>query len=193
MNIEVLRIGQRVVRDERVTTHVTLVARAFGATKIIMEEFLPDLRQTVESVNSRWGGEFSVEFIKNWKDVLKTKKRQGYTVVHLTMYGQNGNEVANKLSGESNVLVIVGAEKVPIEVYKLADYNVSITNQPHSEISALAVFLDKICNDDANDNQEFQKTARFEIVPSNSGKKVRQKQLNKYRTLEQSKHDFESR
>ena len=38
MNIEVLRIGQRVVRDDRVTTHVALVARALGASKIYMNE-----------------------------------------------------------------------------------------------------------------------------------------------------------
>ncbi|MBT3956212.1 MAG: tRNA (cytidine(56)-2'-O)-methyltransferase, partial [Nitrosopumilus sp.] len=29
MIIEVVRIGQRVVRDDRVTTHVALVSRAF--------------------------------------------------------------------------------------------------------------------------------------------------------------------
>ena len=34
MKIEILRIGQRVIRDDRVTTHVALVARAFGASKI---------------------------------------------------------------------------------------------------------------------------------------------------------------
>ena len=31
MVIEVLRIGERVVRDDRATTHAALVARAFGA------------------------------------------------------------------------------------------------------------------------------------------------------------------
>ena len=35
MEIEVLMIGQRVVRDDRVTTHVALVARSFGAHKSI--------------------------------------------------------------------------------------------------------------------------------------------------------------
>ena len=34
MEIEVLRIGQRVVRDDRVTTHVALVARSFGAQTV---------------------------------------------------------------------------------------------------------------------------------------------------------------
>ena len=38
MEIEVVRIGQRVVRDDRVTTHVALVARSFGANKIYMNE-----------------------------------------------------------------------------------------------------------------------------------------------------------
>lgn len=189
MNIEVLRIGQRVVRDERVTTHVALVARAFGASKIMMEDMFPELKKTVDNINSRWGGNFKLEFIKDWKDVLKTRKRQGYTVVHLTMYGQNANEIIDTIKNDlSHTLVVIGAGKVPIEVYKLADYNVSITNQPHSEIGALAVFLDKIYDGDTD--YKFQNTGKFEIVPSNSGKKVREKQLNKYRTLEQMEHDF---
>jgi len=39
-------------------------------------------------------------------------------------------------------LVIVGSEKMPGEVFKLADWNVSVKNQPMSEVAALAVFLD---------------------------------------------------
>ena len=38
--IEVVRIGQRLVRDDRVTTHVALVSRAFGANKIFMTEVI---------------------------------------------------------------------------------------------------------------------------------------------------------
>jgi len=38
-------------------------------------------------------------------------------------------------------LIIVGSERVEPEFYELADYNVGITNQPISEVSALAVFL----------------------------------------------------
>ena len=48
MNIEVLRIGQRVVRDDRVTTHVALVARALGASKIYMNEVDPDIENTIK-------------------------------------------------------------------------------------------------------------------------------------------------
>ena len=57
MNIEVLRIGQRIVRDDRVTTHVALVARAFGASKIYMNEVGPEIQDTVEKMNDTWGGD----------------------------------------------------------------------------------------------------------------------------------------
>ena len=55
MNIEILRIGQRVLRDDRVTTHVALVARAFGASKIYMNEINPDIRDTINQINTTWG------------------------------------------------------------------------------------------------------------------------------------------
>ena len=48
MKVEVLRIGQRVVRDDRVTTHVALVARAFGASKIYMNEVDPEIENTIK-------------------------------------------------------------------------------------------------------------------------------------------------
>ena len=56
MVIEVVRIGQRVVRDDRVTTHVALVSRAFGAEKIFMTEVNPEIKDTLEKINNTWGG-----------------------------------------------------------------------------------------------------------------------------------------
>ena len=34
--ITILRLGHRVVRDQRITTHVALTSRAFGADKIVI-------------------------------------------------------------------------------------------------------------------------------------------------------------
>ena len=73
MKIEVLRIGQRVIRDDRVTTHVALVARAFGASKIYMNEVDPEIENTIKKMNKTWGGEFEVEFFEDWKKVLNSK------------------------------------------------------------------------------------------------------------------------
>ena len=169
MKIEVLRIGQRLVRDDRVTTHVALVSRAFGASKILMQEVNPEIKKTISDVNRTWGGTFEVEIKDNWKKVLKSKKNS-FKIVHLTMYGENIDSVTDKLRQEEQILVVVGAEKVPREVYDIADYNVAVGNQPHSEVSALAVLLDRVLQ-----GKQFLKkheSAQKEIIPTKRGKKV---------------------
>ena len=60
MVIEVVRIGQRVVRDDRVTTHVALVSRSFGAEKIFMTEVNPEIKDTLEKINNTWEIEISL-------------------------------------------------------------------------------------------------------------------------------------
>ena len=169
MAIEVIRIGQRLVRDDRVTTHVALVARAFGAERIFMTEVNPDIKDTLSKINATWGGDFEIVFIDSWRKVVKEKKRS-FKVVHLTMYGETINDVQSRLQTEENILVVVGAEKVPRDIYELADWNVSIGNQPHSEIGALAVLLDRIQGGDQL-ARNFE-NARRQIVPAKKGKNV---------------------
>src|SRR5579863_5344399 len=108
MKIEVLRIGQRLVRDDRVTTHVALVSRAFGASKILMYDANPEIKGTVSKVNKMWGGDFQVEIIEDWKKALKSKKSDSYKIVHLTMYGENINTIETELKREDKILVVVG-------------------------------------------------------------------------------------
>lgn len=170
MTIEVLRIGQRIVRDDRVTTHVALVSRAFGAKKIYMNEINPEIKDTLTRVNKSWGSGFELEYIENWRTLLKSKKKEGAKIVHLTMYGQNINDVQKKISKEKQILIVVGAEKVPRDVYENADYNVAVGNQPHSEISALAIVLDRIQGGKQFD-AKFD-NARLQIIPSEKGKQV---------------------
>jgi len=170
MIIEVLRIGQRVIRDDRVTTHVALVSRAFGANSIFMTEVNPEIKDTVKKIKNTWGGNFSINFIDNWKPTIKTKKESGFKIVHLTMYGEKVNDVQFDLRKEENLLIVVGAEKVPREIYEFADYNVAIGNQPHSEISALAILLDRI-QLGGQFNKEFSGGKR-KIIPTKKGKTV---------------------
>lgn len=174
MPIEVVRIGQRLVRDDRVTTHVALVSRAFGAEKIFMTEVNPEIKDTLEKINRTWGGDFIVEFIDKWKSIVKKKKKKNFKIVHLTMYGESVNDVQDKLQKEKNLLVVVGAEKVPREIYQLADFNVGVGRQPHSEISALAILLDRI-----QQGKQFDKAfadAKREIIPTKKGKNVQMKE-----------------
>lgn len=172
--IVVLRLGHRPERDKRITTHVALTARAFGADKIIIAaEEDEHVKESVEDVVKRWGGPFEIEFDPSWKKILKEWREKG-VIVHLTMYGIHVDDAMPKLKAElkaeKDVLVVVGAEKVPREVYELAHYNVAIGNQPHSEVAALAVFLDRLL-DGKGLRKEFE-GAKLRIVPQERGKKV---------------------
>jgi tRNA (cytidine56-2'-O)-methyltransferase len=172
--IEIVRIGQRLVRDDRVTTHVALVSRAFGAKRIFMTEVNPEIKCTLEKINKTWGGDFVVEFIDKWKTIVKKKKEENFKIIHLSMYGESINDVQEKLRKEENLLFVVGAEKVPREIYELADYNVGVGSQPHSEISALAIVLDRI-----QKGVQFEKefpNAKRKIIPTKKGKNVQVKE-----------------
>jgi len=172
--IEIVRIGQRLVRDDRVTTHVALVSRAFGAERIYMTEVNPEIKDTLEKINKTWGGNFMVEFIDKWKTIVKKKKDDGFKIVHLSMYGEIINDAQESLRKEKNLLIVVGAEKVPREIYELADYNIGVGSQPHSEISALAILLDRI-----QKGKQFEKEfsdAKRKIIPTKNGKNVQVKE-----------------
>jgi tRNA (cytidine56-2'-O)-methyltransferase len=172
--IEVVRIGQRLVRDDRVTTHVALVSRGFGAERIFMTEVNPEIKDTIEKINNTWGGNFEIEFIEKWKTIVKKKKDEGFKIVHLSMYGEDIDDVQENLRNEENIIIVVGAEKVPREIYELADYNVAVGSQPHSEISALAISLDRI-----QKGQQFKKefsNAKRKIIPTKKGKNVEVKE-----------------
>lgn len=171
MIIHVLRMGHRLVRDDRATTHVCLVARAFGAEKIYIFNGEPKVKEVINKVNLQWGGDFSVDIIDNWKKILKEWKIKGGIIVHLTMYGLNLKEVMNDIhKSEKDILIIIGSEKVPRELYEESDFNIAIGNQPHSEVAALAVFLDKFFED-----KEFKREfnhAKYKVVPNPNGKTV---------------------
>jgi tRNA (cytidine56-2'-O)-methyltransferase len=85
------------------------------------------------------------------------------------MYGSNLPDVIGEIRGCENILVAVGAEKVPAEMYDLADWNVAVGNQPHSEVAALAVFLDRLFMGRELE-EEFE--GGLKIVPSPHGKQV---------------------
>jgi tRNA (cytidine56-2'-O)-methyltransferase len=169
--IVVLRYGHRLVRDYRVTSHACLVARALGAEKIIINgERDQSVEKSVKSVVTRWGGKFSVEFAESWRKVLKEYKKKGYFVAHLTMYGKALEKEAKELRKQKKILLIIGSQKVEPAVYELSDLNLSVTQQPHSEIAALAVALDWIF-----DGKELSKkfgNAKIKVLPRGKGKKI---------------------
>lgn len=164
--ITILRIGHRISRDKRITTHVALVARAFGADKILVDTEDKKIEETIRSTCNRFGGNFE---IKTGVDKKKVIRDWDGTIVHLTMYGEELKKAIKKFDKDKDLLVIVGAEKVPPQIYEMADFNVSIGNQPHSEVAALAIFLDRY-NEGLWQKKRFN--GKIKILPSNKGKKV---------------------
>lgn len=166
-------MGHRYERDKRVTTHVGLVARAFGADGLIISDISDTaIQETIQDIVDRFGGDFSIEMGENKIKILKDWKKLGGEIIHLTMYGIPLPDMIHELrQSQKNKLIVLGGPKVPPEVYELATYNVSITNQPHSEIAALAVFLDHLFQG-AEFNKKFN-NAKFEIIPSKNRKNLR--------------------
>jgi tRNA (cytidine56-2'-O)-methyltransferase len=173
--IAVLRWGHR-ERDKRLSTHVALTARALGASAFYLADIKDNkVKTTVEKVVENWEGPFYFEMGKPWKQIIKEWKAKGGVVVHLTAYGENiqTSDVLSRIKAtKKDVLVIVGSKKVPADFFKesVSDFNVAIGNQPHSECSSLAVFLDRFFGGKEL-STEF-KDAKVKIIPQKRGKKV---------------------
>ncbi|MFC6614221.1 tRNA (cytidine(56)-2'-O)-methyltransferase [Halopenitus salinus] len=142
--VAVLRFGHRPGRDDRMTTHVGLTARALGADRVVLPDNAGQSAETVRDITDRFGGPFEVElredqasFVREWDGAI----------AHLTMYGEPVQTVETDVRdahADAPLLVVVGGEKVPWELYEHATFNVAVTNQPHSEVAGLAVFLDRL-------------------------------------------------
>lgn len=168
--LAVCRLGHRPGRDERMTTHVGLTARALGADRVILPDNAGQSKETVEDITDRFGGPFSVELSDSQKALIR--EWEG-SVVHLTMYGERVQDVENGIRAahrEEPLLVVVGGEKVPFGVYEHADWNVGVTNQPHSEVAGLAVFLDRLF--EGRELEREWEDADQRVIPHETGKKV---------------------
>jgi tRNA (cytidine56-2'-O)-methyltransferase len=178
MDIEVLRLSHRLPRDERISTHVALVARAFGASRISYTgQHDAGFELSVSRICAQWGGKtpagagFAISYEKSAVSLIRARKRDGYAVVHLTMYGLPIQDVVPKMKGCDKLLIIVGSEQVPGEIYALSDHNVSVTSQPHSEVAALAITLDRLMGGRELAGLDFG--GKISIIPSERGKKMK--------------------
>lgn len=131
------------------------------------------VESTIRDVTERFGGPFSVRSGVSWRKAVRDWKSIGGKIVHLTAYGVPLPRVLPDIQGMTyDMMVVVGSEKMPGEMFRLADWNVSVTNQPMSEVAALAIFLDWYRNHSFLDH-EFSE-AQVRIIPSEHEKKIEQ-------------------
>jgi len=168
--VVVLRYGHRPGRDDRMTTHVGLTARALGADRVIFPDNAGQSAETVRDITDRFGGPFAVELRDDQKAIVRNFEG---VVVHLTMYGERVQDV------EGDVRESIQGRRPPdrrrrregaVALYERADFNVGVTNQPHSEVAGLAVFLDRLFEGTELD-REWEDADR-RVMPEATGKTV---------------------
>jgi tRNA (cytidine56-2'-O)-methyltransferase len=164
--VSVLRIGHRPGRDPRLTTHLALTARAFGADRLFLHPPDPELADRIHGIGVRWGGSFRVIGSDNWKSTVR--EFEGLKV-HLTMYGRPMASALPRLRRASHVLLIVGGPKVPADLFLRSDLNVAVGHQPHSEVAAVAAIMAAILG---VPGPAPWPGAQHIIVPRARGKKV---------------------
>jgi len=86
------------------------------------------------------------------------------------MYGKPWREVTEQIPKDKPAVIVVGGTKVPAEVFSIANHNVSIGNQPHSEVAALGVFMESWLGP-IDESSKFI-GGEIEVVPSERGKRV---------------------
>lgn len=166
--LNVYRYGHRPLRDKRITTHIALTSRAFGVEGMAVDTYDPELESTISRVNKEFGGNFIIKTGVTLNEYMSLLGES--LLVHLTMYGIPVMDKIEEIkSKNSKILVFVGAEKVPPEIYQKADFNISVTSQPISELSALTVFLDRYY-EGKELNIKFE--GKRKIIPSERGKNV---------------------
>lgn len=174
MGVTVLRLEHRLKRDDRLSTHIGLSARALGANEVIFSGDKDDkLVESVKQVSAAWGGKFKVSYEEKWKPIIANAKKKGIPVIHLTAYGEQIQKKMTKIRKNKDVLVVVGSAKVPGQLYLISDYNIAVGNQPHSEVAALAVFLHEYFK--GKELDKVFKKAKIKINPSARGKDVVEK------------------
>jgi tRNA (cytidine56-2'-O)-methyltransferase len=166
-----------VQRDVRLTTHVALTARALCASGFILADVEDaHIQETVTKITKAWGGNFRFEMGTPWKRAIRDWKAKNGVIVHLTAYGENiqSSDVVKRIKATGRpVMLLVGSQKVPGEFYseEVSDFNVAVGNQPHSECSALAIFLDRFF--EGKELEASFESAHIEIVPKERGKEVK--------------------
>ncbi len=167
--ITIIRLGHRAGRDPRMSTHLGLTARVFGASEYILcgdnDQAILD---SLNDVKGRFGGNMIARHESSPLGFIRNFIAKGGIAVHLTMYGVSYHDAIIELPKDQPIAIVVGGAKVSREYFEMCQYNVAVGNQPHSEVAALAAFLERF-KGGVSPPQEFT-DGKLKINPSERGK-----------------------
>ena len=150
-------------------TDICLIARAFGASEIVFTMNDSKLKSKAQrfcnDICKKWGGSFSVSFTNNWKAYIKNKRN--YKTIYLTRYGTPMRQAEYVLRTYKNMLIIASFSEKINELYTIADFNISITSQPHTVASSITSLLRAYYR-----NRELSmhfENAKYKVIPEPHG------------------------
>ena len=155
--------------NEQEINAIITSSRAFGASNLILtQEKDRGIIDFCRKLNSKWGGNFYIEFTKDWMSEIKSRKM--YKVVYLTQFGIQINKRINVIRTYRNLILIVTKNDPNKEIMEVSDFNVSITGQPHTCSAAMSIFLH-----DFYQGRELAlhfENAKYKVVPQERGFRI---------------------
>jgi tRNA (cytidine56-2'-O)-methyltransferase len=164
--ISVLVIGGN---DYASNLDLCLTARALGASEMIFTT-KRDARlvRYISALERKWGGKFRVDFVKDYRTALKNS--MNYKKVYLTRYGVPLHKLTYMLNTYKNIMLIVSPISTSPKLHNLADFNVSVTDQPHCSSAAIAVFLHEFYR--GRELAVHFENAKYKVLPKEHGVSV---------------------
>lgn len=162
--ISVLAIGRY---DYPSSIAMCLTARALGASEMIFASRRDaKIIRYVNNLERGWGGKFKVSFVKSYETALRNATK--YKTVYLTRYGIPLFKMTYTLNTYKNILLMVSSVKASSKLlHNIADFNVSITDQPHCSAAAIAVFLHDFYR--GRELAMHFENARYKVIPKEHG------------------------
>ncbi len=151
---------------------LAMVSRAFGASNITFCPGEKDGKRLIkycQAMSRRWGGNFGVSYTDDWKRFIA--ERKNYLKIYLTRYGMSMTKLGYQVRTYKNVLAIVSFTESIKPLYDAADFNMSITTQPHSCSSSVAVFLHEFYS--GRELSMHFENAKYKINPGDHGVRVK--------------------
>lgn len=109
-------------------------------------------------------------FVRTYKEALKSAAK--YTKVYLTRFGEPLQAKRYTLKTYRNILLIVTPQNEKSAIHSLADFNISVSSQPHCSAAAIAIFLHEFY--DGRELAMHFENAKLKVTPKEHGIEIKQ-------------------
>ena len=146
---------------------ICLTARALGASEIMFTRGKEArIARYMNSLEREWGGTFKVSFNIDYRKAMA--EANNYMKVYLTRYGVPLNKLIYQIKTYKNIMLIVSSIKASsLSMHRIADFNASVTDQPHCSAAAIAIFLHEFY--EGRELAVHFENSKYKVIPKEHG------------------------